>query len=133
MHILKYEQLNEGTNNNEFKTDLDVSNVDFITNIDKKLYDYFDVSSCIVYWTYDMEVKNYSIKSIIPTIIRIVLDINYDMCIKGSDETESEIISYEIDGSDDIEIEYINDLPTIPYHPMEVEVNAKTKKTIVKF
>ena len=135
MKLKKFNELNEQfmNNNNEFKTEISKNDVEFTSELDKNTYDMCNIKSCYVYWTYEMEVRKFGIKGIIPSIHRVVLEVEYEMFIENEEDTYDEPKIYEYDIHDNIDFEYLNDIPTIPYHPMEIEIDEKSKKIMVKF
>lgn len=132
---MRLKKFNEGfiSDNKQLKTDINIIDVNFTSDIDIDSYNSMDIKMCYVYWTYDMEVRDYGIKSITPTINKVVLVVDYDMYGETEDETYTETKTYEYDIDDNIEIEYINDKPTIPYYPTEIEIDEKSKNIIITF
>ena len=140
--IKKFENFNESLFNEydfNFTTKLDNMFVD-MPNYDDNISD-FNITDAKVYWKLDIDMKEQGIEDIIPTVSKIVIDLDieyenedYDYFKEEGDRTykKSEVLTFE-GGDIIIEDRQESDTIKLPYRPREINVDYKNKKVKVAF
>lgn len=123
MKLKKFDEMNEvKSNESYFITEIestDVSIFDF-GNIE---YEDMEIKECKIHWDYELIAKKFGIDSIIPSIKKVNLSIDFITWEDDDESTENVEYTFDIMNSN-IETENIKDNCTIPYYPIEVEIET---------